>query len=130
MFDAANAASGLTYKSVAWSGGAVSGVSVDAAALAAGYTALQAIFANNIWLGVGRTNIGGSPLLQTTVLNEINATYAAALNTLGIAQSSSTPNLSACGNPSGGLVSLCGGISLGTAAGNANLTARGYKGGQ
>src|ERR1051326_5193710 len=34
MFDAANAANGMTYAPVAYSGGAVSGVSVDAAALA------------------------------------------------------------------------------------------------
>ena len=121
MFDAANAASGLAYTPVAYGGGAVSGVSVDAAALSAGYTALQGIFANNIWSGTG-----GDASVQATVLNSINATYATALNSLGITQATSTPDLSACGSPSGGLVSLCGGIALGTTAANANLTARGY----
>jgi hypothetical protein len=121
MFDAANAASGLAYAPVAYNGGAVSGVSVEAAALSAGYTAMQAIFANAIWSGTG-----GSASAQTTVLNEINATYASALNSLGITQLSNTPNLSACGSPAGGLVALCGGITLGTTAGNANLSARGY----
>src|SRR5258708_32462523 len=53
MFDAANAASGLAYAPVAYNGGAVSGVSVGAAALSAGYTAMQAIFANSIWSGAG-----------------------------------------------------------------------------
>ena len=121
MFDAANAASGRPYAPVAYNGGAVSGVSIEAAALSAGYTALQGIFANAIWSGTG-----GSASTQTTVLNEINATYSSALNSLGITQLSSNPNLSACGSPSGGLVALCGGITVGAAAGNANLTARGY----
>jgi len=126
MFDAANAASGLTYSTVAYAGPAVSGVSVDAAALSAGYTALRGIFANAIWSGVPGSGTGGNTTIQTTVLNSINATYASALNGLGIAQSSTTPNLTACAGPSGGLVSLCGGIALGTTAANANLTARGY----
>jgi hypothetical protein len=126
MFDAADAASGLVYPTVAYTGPAVPSVSVDAAALSAGYTALQGIFANAIWLGVPGTGVGGSASIQATVLGEINATYATALNGLGIAQSSGTPNLTACGSPSGGLVSLCGGIALGTTAADANLTARGY----
>ncbi len=121
MFDAANAASGLTYTPVAYTGGAVSGVSVDAAALSAGYTALEGIFGNAIWSGTG-----GSAAVQSTVLTSIATTYATALNGLGITQLSNTPNLSACGSPSGGLVALCGGISLGTTAGNANLIAGGY----
>jgi hypothetical protein len=121
MFDAANAASGLAYTPVAYAGPAVSGVSADAAALSAGYTALQTIFANNIWSGTG-----GDAALQSTVLTEINATFAAGLNSLGITQANNIPNLSACSSPSSGLVSVCGGIALGTTAGNANLTARGY----
>jgi hypothetical protein len=118
MFDAANAASGLTYTPVAYSGPAVSGVSVDAAALAAGYTALQGIFANAIW---AEPPPAGSAVAQTTVLNEINATYNNALSGLGI-----TNIATQCASPAGGLVSVCGGIALGTTAGNANLTARGY----
>ena len=116
MFDAANAASGLTFSTVAYGGGAVPGVSVDAAALSAGYTALQGIFANSIWSGTG-----GSLSLQTQVLSDINATYTAALNGLGLSNVNSQ-----CANPSGGLLAVCGGIVLGTKAGNANLTARGY----
>ncbi len=113
MFDAANAASGLTYPSVAYVGGAVSGVSVDAAALTAGYTALRGIFANSIWA----VTPGGSATLQTTVLNSIDATYATALATLGVTN---------VGTQCPGLTSVCGGISLGTSAGNDNLSARGY----
>jgi hypothetical protein len=117
MFDAANAASGLIYGSVAYTGGAVTGVSVDAAALSAGYTALQGIFANAIWSGTG-----GSASIQATVLNNIGATYSSALNGLGITQ----PPGVACASPAGALVSVCGGIALGTTAANANLAARGY----
>src|ERR1051326_3969938 len=120
MFDAANAANGMTYAPVAYSGGAVSGVSVDAAALAAGYTTLQGIFANEIWAN----NPGGSAAIQTTVLNSINATYTSALIGLGISNVGSQ-----CASPSGGLVAVCGGIALGTTAGNANLAARGYTAG-
>ena len=126
MADAADAASGLTYPTVAYTGPAVSGISVDAAALSAGYTALQAIFANAVWHGVPGSGTGGSASIQATVLGEINATYATALNGLGLTQTSGTPTLTACNNPVGGLVSLCGGIKVGTVVANANLTARGY----
>ena len=44
VYDAVNAASGLQYKPYAYSGGAVTGASADAAALAAGYNVLQNLF--------------------------------------------------------------------------------------
>src|SRR5205823_10462573 len=44
MYDAVNAATGLTYRPYSYSGGAVSGASADAAAYAAGYTVLERLF--------------------------------------------------------------------------------------
>ena len=105
MFDGANAASGLTYAPVAYAGPAVSGASVDAAALSAGYTALRAIFANDIW----HASPGGNLALQTAMVNRIDATYTAAVSSL-----------------SGSTASIAAGLALGVTAGNANLTARGY----
>jgi hypothetical protein len=119
MFDAANAASGQPYTPIAYSGGVVSGASVDIAALSAGYTALQGIFANAIWAGVPypatnpTTLVGGNATLQTTVLQEIAATYNAAL-----------ANLEAIEGPSGASISAS--LTLGVAAGNANMAANGY----
>ena len=113
MFDAANAASGLVYKPVAYTGGAALGVSVDAAALAAGYVSMQAIFGNSIWAGAG-----GSPAVQSTILANIQAAYDAGLSSLGIG------GIACAGD--GGPTFLCDGLTLGTAAANANLIARGY----
>jgi len=119
MFDAANAASGQPYTPIAYSGGAVSGASVDVAALSAGFTALQGIFANAIWAGVPyplvnpTKLVGGNASLQATVLNEITATYNAALT-----------NLETIEGPSG--ASLTTSLALGVAAGNANMAANGY----
>ena len=48
MFDAANAASGSPYASLAYAGGPVAGASVSAAVLQAGITALNGIFGNDI----------------------------------------------------------------------------------
>ncbi len=116
MFDAADAASGQPYAPIAYGGGAVAGVSADAAALAAGYTAMQGIFANGIWAGSG-----GSASVQAQVLNSINATYTSALSGFGITNLGSQ-----CASPAGALVTVCGGVALGTTAGNANLANRGY----
>ena len=44
MFDAVNAATGLTYQPYSYTGGAVSGIQADAAAYSAGYTVLQKLF--------------------------------------------------------------------------------------
>jgi PAP2 superfamily len=44
MYDAVNAASGIAYRPYSYSGGAVYGASVDAAAYAAGYTMLENLF--------------------------------------------------------------------------------------
>jgi hypothetical protein len=125
MFDAANAASGTQYPSINYTGGAVSGASAEAAALSAGYTAMQGIFSNVIWQGnqtnsaltIGNqtvpantlsTGFGGSASTQTTVLNEISNVYSSALSALGSDSS------------------ITAGLSLGVSAGNASLTANGY----
>jgi hypothetical protein len=79
MYDAVNAASGLPYQPYAYTGPAVSGASVDAAALSAGYQAMSSIFANPIWAN----NPGGSAAIQNSVLASINNTYATALTALG-----------------------------------------------
>ena len=121
MFDAANAASGLTYTPKSY-GIAAPGASADAAALAAGFTALQGIFGNAIWtMNTPTPSPAAQTALQTQVLNSIASTYNTALAGLGI-----TNVASDCASPSGGLVSVCAGLTAGTAAGNANLTARGY----
>ncbi len=117
MFDAANAASGLAYAPVAYSGPPVSGASVDIAALTAGYTALNGIFKNVVWTGVPcscSTNlVGGSTSIQNTVLASINTTFADSLK-----------NLTTIEGPSG--ASLITSLALGVAAGNANMRASGY----
>jgi hypothetical protein len=119
MFDAANAASGSPYASIAYSGGPVSGAAVDIAALSAGYTALNGIFSNAVWAGVPfpagspTSLVGGSAPLQLAVLNEINTTYNTAL-----------ANLETNETPSG--ATLAASITLGVAAGNANMAANGY----
>ena len=78
MFDAANAASGLPYHPYVYTGPAVTGASVDAAALEAGYQVMNSIFSNSIWAGPG-----GSMVIQDSVLASIQSTYAAALADLG-----------------------------------------------
>jgi hypothetical protein len=119
MFDAANAASGQPYSSIAYSGGAVAGASVDISVLSAGYTALSGIFNNSIWAGVPYPNpnpttlVGGNTRLQNAVLAEINATYTTALNNLETAESPPPASITAA-------------LALGVATGNANMAANGY----
>ncbi len=119
MFDAANAASGQPYSPIAYSGGAVSGASVDLSALSAGYTALYGIFNNAIWAGVPypavnpTSLVGGNATIQTNVLNEITATYNAALTNLETIEAPSAPSITTS-------------LALGVAAGNANMAANGY----
>jgi hypothetical protein len=79
MFDAVNAATGLTYSPYAYTGGAVTGASADAAAFQAGYRAMINIFGDPIWTGAG----GNAALITNTILPEINAVYAAGLTSLG-----------------------------------------------
>jgi hypothetical protein len=119
MFDAANAASGLPNPGIAYSGPAVTTANVDVAALQAGYTALKGIFSNQVWAGVpyptsgSPTLVGGSASIQATVLAEIQNTYATALGNLQASESPTTAAINAA-------------VSLGTAAGQANLAANGY----
>jgi hypothetical protein len=125
MFDAANAASGQPYPSIANSGPALSGASIDAAALSAGYTALEGIFGNVIWAGnptnnfftIGSATVaanslsigfGGSTSIQNTVLGEVQTLYSTSLAALG------------------GGSAVTSGVNLGVVAGNANLAAAGY----
>ena len=79
MFDAVNAATGLTYSPYAYTGGAVTGASADAAGFQAGYRAMITIFSDPIWTGPG----GNAALITNVVLPEINAVYAAGLSSLG-----------------------------------------------
>jgi hypothetical protein len=79
MYDAADAASGLPYKPYAYTGPAVAGASVDAAALSAGYQTMYSIFSNPIWAN----NPGGSATIQANVLASIASTYNTALAALG-----------------------------------------------
>jgi hypothetical protein len=84
MYDAVNAATGQRYHSYAYTGGAVAGASADAAALAAGYTALNSIFSNPVWT----TPLGqytGNGGITASILSNISATYSAALTALGTA---------------------------------------------
>jgi hypothetical protein len=125
MFDAANAAAGLAYPSIAPGMTAASNASVDAAALSAGYTAMQGIFSNVIWTGnptnsaltIGSQTVpsnslaigyGGSTAVQSQVLSEISSLY--------------TTDLASLGNGS----SVTNGVNLGVVAGNENLSANGY----
>ncbi|MSP01103.1 MAG: hypothetical protein EXR07_08665 [Acetobacteraceae bacterium] len=106
MFDAANAASGNPYGSMAYTGGPVAGASVAAATLQAGITALQGVFGNAIWSS--STSTGGNTTVQTAVLTSIGNTYSAVVSTLP-----------------GGIITAAD-VALGTAAANANLQASGY----
>jgi hypothetical protein len=82
MFDAANAATGLTYRPYAYTGPAVSGASVDAAALSAGYQVMTSIFSSSLWQ---MAPPAGSPLIAASVLASINTTYSTALAGLNLA---------------------------------------------
>ena len=75
IYDAANAATGAQYKSVAYSGGAVSGVSVDAAVYSAAATALSTLYGQSAWtVGQG----GYTMAIQTRVNTQISALQTAA----------------------------------------------------
>jgi hypothetical protein len=80
MFDAANAASGLPYHPYVYTGPAVPGASVDAAALEAGYRVMNSIFSNPIWAN----DPGGSAAIQNSVLASIQSTYDTAKGALGL----------------------------------------------
>jgi hypothetical protein len=76
MFDAVNAATGMKYRSYAYTGPAVPGASADAAALAAGYRVMTSIFSNPVWQ---LPPPQGNPTLAATVLTSINTAYQTAL---------------------------------------------------
>lgn len=81
MFDAVNAATGLTYASFAYTGKPVSGASADAAALSAGYQVMTSIFSSPLWqLPLPQ----GSPAIAANVLANINSTYTTALASLNL----------------------------------------------
>jgi hypothetical protein len=103
MSDAVNAASGNVFTPYAYTGGPVSGASAEAAALAAGYTALTSIFSNAIWQN---PTGGNATLITNTILPQINTTYSNALTGLG------------------GGASVTAGVNLGIAAANAVTAAR------
>jgi hypothetical protein len=72
MYDAVNAATGLTYRPYSYSGGAVSGVSASAVAYAAGYGMLESLF--------------------PTQSSSLQSTAARAINNLGL--NDTTQNIS------------------------------------
>ena len=77
MYDAVNAASGAQYKPIAFTGGAVSGVSADAAAYSAAATALTTLYGLTAWTpGVG----GYTSTIQTGVNAQIGLLQTAATN--------------------------------------------------
>ncbi len=106
MFDAVNAASGSPYASYAYTGPSVAGVSQDAAALTAGYQAVRGIFTNAAW----QTPAGSGT--AAAMLANAGTYYNNGLTALGLPAVSP---LSGCASPSGALIAVCGGISLGTA---------------
>ncbi len=111
MFDAVNAASGSPYTPYAYAGGPVGGVSAEAAALAAGYTAMTSLYSDPLWqLPVG----GNATLINTTILPQIIQTYNTALTSL---------YASAGGNP-GSILAIDNGLILGQAAATSVTTAR------
>ncbi len=91
MSDAVNAATGGKYTPYAYSGGPVSGVSAEAAALAAGYTAMRSIFENAIWQTSGFYTPPSGPvvpysnpnLINNTILPHIDTVYNNAIAALG-----------------------------------------------
>jgi hypothetical protein len=82
MFDAVNAATGLTYRPYAYAGPAVSGASADAAALSAGYQVMTSIFSSSLWQ---MAPPAGNPVIADNVLASINETYITALAGLNLA---------------------------------------------
>ena len=76
MFDAANAATGMAYRPFAYTGGAISRASADAAALSAGYQVMTSIFSSQLWQ---LDPPQGSPAVVANVLANINTTYNTAL---------------------------------------------------
>ena len=104
MYDAVNAATGGQYKPYAYTGGAVSGVSAQAAALSAGYTALSGYFGQSEW--ANSTNSATATRINTVILPQLLTAYNAQVALL-------TPSQA-----------VTDGLTLGTAAGNAMLGAR------
>ncbi|MGE4049108.1 MAG: vanadium-dependent haloperoxidase [Acetobacteraceae bacterium] len=103
MSDAVSAASGLPYTPYAYTGGAVTGASAQAAALAAGHTAMTGLFSNPVW---SHPTGGDANLMANTILPQIDTAYNNALASLGSS------------------AAVTAGISLGNAAGAAILAAR------
>jgi hypothetical protein len=80
MYDAVNAATGAQYKPIAFTGGAVSGVSADAAAYSAAATALTTLFGQSAWTPT--TGPGAyTAAIQTAVNIQIGLLQNAATNT-------------------------------------------------
>ena len=125
MFDAVNAATGLSYKPYAYSGPAVPGVSAEAAALAAGYQAVVGIFNDQAW----QTPTGAGA--AATALTIGQQFFSNALNGLGLPQGpGGVPDLSGCASPAGPLIAVCGGLALGAKSGLAVLSKQANDGSQ
>lgn len=91
MYDAVNAATGLKYRPYAYTGPPKPGVSVDAAALAAGYQVLTSIFSNPLWQ---RPAPQGDSTVAANVLASISTAYNTALSSLNTADPNVAKGLS------------------------------------
>jgi hypothetical protein len=121
MFDAANTASGAPYVPIAYSGGAVSGASADAAALQAALTVINSLYGSGSlyqqYEGVtGATYYPSIPgyakaLVGPTVAQMNNVAAQIGILNAELAALGSGPSITA-------------GMSLGTAAGQAMLAAK------
>lgn len=107
MYDAVNAATGGQYKPYAYTGGAVSGVSAQAAALSAGYTALSGYFKQSEW--ASSTNAATNAKINNVILPELDHAWTTARDAMLAVDPSSV---------------VTGGFSLGMLAGTAMLSAR------
>jgi hypothetical protein len=121
MFDAVNAASGSPYAPIAYSGGAVSGASADAAALQAALTVMNNLYGSGSlyqqYEGVtGATYYPSIPAYANALIGPTVVQMNNVAAQIGIIKA----ELAALGSGS----SITAGISLGTAAGQAMLAAR------
>jgi hypothetical protein len=108
MYDAVNAATGLTYQPYAYTGNAAFGVSADAAALSAGYQTMKSVFSSPLWR---LAPPAGSPAIAAEVLTNIRNTYKAGLAGLDLSDPA-----------------VVGGLALGATAANAIIANRRHDG--
>ena len=105
VYDAVNAASGLRYKPYDYSGGAVTGASIDAAALAAGYNSLLNLFPSQTSTLTTAYNaelaaLGTGPTISAGVaLGQAQASTMLASRANDGASTAATPGSATLGDP-------------------------------